>query len=59
METNDAITDLEGINQVFSSVIEKHTYDIIAIKKTIDSLAGIEFEWDEKCREAREREEGD
>ena len=57
-QMNEDIDNVVQENVILTSVIEKHTYDITAIKNTIDSLTAIYFEWDEKCRDAREREEG-
>ena len=57
-EMNEDLGRVKKENMVMSSVIEKHTYDIIAIKKTINSQAGLSFEWEEKTRKAREEEEG-
>ena len=54
---NEDLDMVKTENMVLSSVIEKHTYDIIAIKKTINSQAGLSFEWNKKTRKAREEEE--
>ena len=56
-EMNEDLGRVKKENMVMSSVIEKQTYDIIAIKKTINSQAGLSFEWNKKTRKAREEEE--